>query len=161
MRGSTIPKELERKFSNKWQYGRLLRKDDRSIKAQELLKEAELVVDAGDYYVLFKRRVKSKGVEFQFKITKELHEKVKEKARQAGKSLSEYVCDTLREYEGLPSLVHYRGTPRGLTSTLFLIYMDDELREKLERMAQELGVSKSEVVRAILEEKVNEGGAKD
>ncbi len=134
---------------------RLLRKDDRSKKAQQLLAMAEYVLDAGEhYYVLFRSKVKSKKEEFQFKVSSDVHKRIKQRARKEGMTISQLVCKWIDEYEGLPD-VGYRTKGEKLTNGI-LVYTPKRLREKIQQMAEKLGVSMSEVVRNIIEEKLKE-----
>ncbi len=146
-----------KKWERKWNLARFLRKDDNSPKAQELLSLAEYVYDAGDYYILFKSRFRAKRDAFQLKMSEELYKKLKEFAKKEGMSMSEYAHKLAWEYQGTPK-VHYRGNVKGMTASI-IVYMDEGLRKKLIQMADNLGVSMSEVLRGILEEKLNESKA--
>ncbi|MEM3426663.1 MAG: ribbon-helix-helix protein, CopG family [Nitrososphaerales archaeon] len=135
---------------------RLVRKDDKSRKAKQLIETAEYVLDAGNYYVLFRSKVKTKGEEFQFKISPEVQEKIRRRARQEGTTINQLLCQWVDEYEGLPDVSYYRrrnAKKEKLTEGV-LMYMSKRTKEKVAQMAEKLGVSMSEVVRSIIEERL-------
>lgn len=141
-------------WESKWNWARLLRKDDKTKKAQKLLQEADYILETEKYYVLFRTRVKAKKVEMPIFVEPSLHRRIKELAREKGLSMSQLVNKLVQEYEGLPNVDYGRLIGGRKKSAILRFYTDEETRQKIEDMAEKLSVSMSDVIRAILEEKL-------
>lgn len=143
-----------KEWSNKWNLAIMVSKDDTSDRAKKLLDMGDFVLDVGDCYVVFRKKVRKVGKAFQVKVPQTLQQKIKQKAKQEGKSLNDFVCKVLEEYDGVPNIDYYRGQKEEPMDKSLTVYLPAELRSKVERIAQKLEVSLSEVIRRILEERV-------
>lgn len=132
----------------------MVSKDDTSDRAKKLLDMGDFVLDVGDCYVVFRKKVRKVGKAFQVKVPQTLQQKIKQKAKQEGMSLNDFVCKVLEEYDGVPNIDYYRGQKEEPMDKSLTVYLPAELRSKVERIAQKLEVSLSEVIRRILEERV-------
>lgn len=143
-----------KEWSNKWNLAIMVSKDDTSDRAKKLLDMGDFVLDVGDCYVVFRKKVRKVGKAFQVKVPQTLQQKIKQKAKQEGMSLNDFVCKVLEEYDGVPNIDYYRGQKEEPMDKSLTVYLPAELRSKVERIAQKLEVSLSEVIRRILEERV-------
>ena len=143
-----------KEWSNKWNLAIMVSKDDTSDRAKKLLDMGDFVLDVGDCYVVFRKKVRKVGKAFQVKVPQTLQQKIKQKAKQEGMSLNNFVCKVLEEYDGVPNIDYYRGQKEEPMDKSLTVYLPAELRSKVERIAQKLEVSLSEVIRRILEERV-------
>ncbi len=149
-----------------WNYARVLRKDDMTMKAKKLLGQAEFVFDAGKYYILFRSRMGRSRIEMPVMIEKNLYEKIKDIARERGMSINQFICMLLREHEGIPDLKYVdcaklrerrrekEKAKEEKMDACMRLYLEKDIRKKVEILSKELRVSMSDVIRAIIFQRI-------
>lgn len=143
-------------WERRWNLARVIRREvQKTPWAEALMREADFVLECGDYVVLFKRRYRTRRVPLQVRMSEKTTSSLKKLSVREGIPTSDLVNEMISSFEGIPPVSPVR---RKVGENRLMLYLDEDVAEKVKKLAEETGVSRSEVVRAILEERLSATG---
>lgn len=143
---------MEKMWENRWNLARILKKEHKNPKTEQLIAKADFVLECGEYLILFRERHRTRRRAFQVRMPKSMISMLRKLAVKEGKSISDIVNEVIESYQNIPPVALWKREVKGKP---LMLYLERDIMKKIETFAEELGSSKAEVVRAILEDRLS------